>query len=824
LTPSRGQEGFDAGNIRLLPRVSVDNGGVAGVRVPSELGLRMGKQSDNAGDRAEKRAASAARRGSPRPAPSRAEVTAAVEPSQLLSRPPVAVAPGKPLALGSMLGKYRLTAVLGTGGMGTVYEAVDSLIKRKVAIKVLSPQLAAADAGVIARLLGEAQAAGKLNHPNVVTIYDVDRVADGPAKGTLYIVMELLTGGSVQDYLARRGSPGWRAATRLVAEACKALGAAHDAGLIHRDIKPSNLMLTADGHVKVTDFGLAKLESPDAAMQTTPGAILGTPAFMSPEQCRGDKLDLRTDVYSLGCAYYATLTGKPPFEAASSLQVMFAHCSAAIPDPRELSPDVPDACIEIVRKALAKDPSERYANAREMLADLRAVLGGQTVTAAHVPVTTEALEQAAASHADVSEESVWRPPLRKSRPRWMVWAASATGVLVLAGAIVFVMIRASSSSSDVAVDSPVKSAPRVVPSETEAPKQETSTEVMTQAPAPAPVAAPATAPVVANAIAASPTPAPSTPQAAPLPATLPTVVVPPDKPKPTPAQRPELPASITNSAGIKLTLIKPGKFMMGDERMPDAPKNQVTLTRPFYMGVTEVTQGQLVNVMGEMVRAKAKREELPAAFITWEEARNFCQLLSDRDEEKQAHRVYRLPTEAEWEYCCRAGSTSRYAFGDTLTPEQAVFNRKISLVQLRRGAEGGGDERPPAPPEPGRRRLAAGERPRRGEPPEEGPGPGGEQQQRPLEKAGSFSPNAWGLYDMHGSVWEWCSDWYSNKAYKEGSRVNPTGPEAGKTHVARGGCYSSPMIQCASAYRNGNPQPSLREPAYGFRVVCEIRE
>src|SRR6476661_3882737 len=253
--------------------------------------------------------------------PSSVQATAAIHAPDL-SQGPKPPSPYRALPIGSMLGKYKILSVLGHGGMGNVYATEDPLIKRKVAIKVLPPEFAR-DKSLIDRLLAEAQAAGKLTHPNVVTIYDVNHDAD-----SYFIVMELVPGGSVQDYLAKKGSPGWRAATKLVGEACKAIQAAHEIGLIHRDIKPSNLMLTSDGHVKVADFGLAKVEASDATMHTQPGTILGTPAFMSPEQCRGDKVDLRSDIYSLGCTYFAILTGKPPFEAASSMQVMFAHCSA----------------------------------------------------------------------------------------------------------------------------------------------------------------------------------------------------------------------------------------------------------------------------------------------------------------------------------------------------------------------------------------------------------------------------------------------------------------------------------------------------------------
>ena len=477
------------------------------------------------------------------------------------------------IPLGSMLGKYRICAVLGHGGMGTVYAAEDPLIKRRVAIKVLPPELAR-DSSRINRLLAEAQAAGRLNHPNVVTIHEVDQ-----ASGTYYIVMEAVSGGNLQDYLARRGSPGWRAATRITAEACKALAAAHEMGLIHRDIKPANLLLTSDGHVKVADFGLARIEASGATMNTQPGAILGTPAFMSPEQCRGEKVDHRTDIYSLGCTYYAILTGKPPFEAPSSIQVMFAHCSSPIPDPVNLNPEVPGSCAEILQKALAKAPDERYSSAREMLSDLRAVLGGTTIAstgpiflpteeALHAESTLPALPGALLDSAP----SV-RGPFNPFNPRWIAAAAGA-GVLIL-GLIGFLLLR--SPSVDPVAETSERPAKVVAPSPiAQAPKPAPTVAVSPSAALPPPVASPEPQ------IQADPEPKPDPepqPQASlqpppPTPTAIGAVQTPPVAPAP-------LAPFIANSIGQRLLLIPAGKFFMGDDKLPDAPRHEVTITKPF---------------------------------------------------------------------------------------------------------------------------------------------------------------------------------------------------------------------------------------------------
>ena len=745
-----------------------------------------------------------------------------------------------------MLGKYRLVAVLGRGGMGTVYAAEDSVIKRRVAIKVLPPEVAQ-DPSLVGRLLAEAQSAGRLNHPNVVTIYDV-----GQVDGTSFIVMEHLGGGSVQDYLTRNGSPGWRAATRLTAEASKALAAAHETGLIHRDVKPANLLLTADGHVKVADFGLAKPEAVDATMHTQPGTLLGTPAYMSPEQCRGDKVDARTDLYSLACTYYAMLTGKPPFEAASSIQVMFAHCSAPVPDPRDINGEAPDGCFEVLRKGLAKNPDERYGSAKDMLADLRAVLGGVSVARGD-PLQELAAQESRAEPSPEQGQVAHAPGSTRPIPQWLLPAGGALAGAVVVALLVFALWPSGRPRSEATALAPAAStlspaASVDVPFEPERPPipqpPHGGGQPRAHRPPPPPVLDHRPPPAEAPPDPLSPPPAETdAPQVdGPPPSAPPAVPAPPVAPESPPS------AELVNSVGQRLVLIQPGKFQMGDGKRPDAPRHEVTLTKPFYMGATEVTQGDLLKVLGPAAAGNVQREELPAAFISWDEATEFCRRLSDLPEEREAGRVYRLPTEAEWEYACRAGSETRFAFGDALTAAQANFGKKFDARlfdreggNLRRGDRPpprgsrppppSGDRRPPPGDARGRRfegrgRGGPGPGPGRpGHPPEPNdPGGGpGEPGPRPLERAGSFPGNAWGLHDMHGSVWEWCSDFYARDAYTATPRTDPTGPPVGKSHVARGGSWLSPAEQCTSAYRNANPAPAERRPVYGFRVVCEVR-
>jgi Tol biopolymer transport system component len=268
--------------------------------------------------------------------------------------------------LGTQIGSYRIDAVLGRGGMGVVYRATDTKLHRPVAIKFLSAGVA--DAQARARFRREAETASGLNHPHILTVHDV-----GEHDGRQYIVSELVDGGTLSDWAMRPRT--WRQCVDLLTGVADAIAAAHAAGVLHRDIKPGNILIGANGYAKLADFGLAKLADPGpsgarSTLKTGVGVVIGTTAYMSPEQASGQPLDARSDIFSFGGVLYELLAGQRPFEAATDLEVLKAIVHAP---PAPLPSTVPEALRTIVEKTLEKDPAERYQHMQDLVVDLRRV-------------------------------------------------------------------------------------------------------------------------------------------------------------------------------------------------------------------------------------------------------------------------------------------------------------------------------------------------------------------------------------------------------------------------------------------------------------------
>jgi serine/threonine protein kinase len=264
-------------------------------------------------------------------------------------------------------GRYEVVKELGRGTMGVVYQAHDPQIDRMVALKVLRPDRVVSQDFVL-RFLREAKAIGRISHPNIVTVYDV-----GQDRGTIYIAMEYLEGRPLNEAIKGRTLPP-EEAVRMCSEVAEALGYAHGKGIIHRDIKPSNIILTPDQRTKLTDFGIARIEDPDAAQQTQAGDILGTPVYMAPEQVMGQRADARTDLYALGVILYEMVVGKRPFGGGNIAAIFRSITHEPPEDPMKAGAFHHRELADLILKSLSKDASCRFQTGQEMAAALKACL------------------------------------------------------------------------------------------------------------------------------------------------------------------------------------------------------------------------------------------------------------------------------------------------------------------------------------------------------------------------------------------------------------------------------------------------------------------
>ena len=266
--------------------------------------------------------------------------------------------------IGKMLdNRYEILERIGTGGMAVVYKAKCHRLNRLVAVKILKADLAQ-DEDFRRRFNAESQAVAQLSHPNIVSVYDVSRGGD-----TEYIVMELIDGITLKQYMSKRGQLNWRESLHFITQIMRGLSHAHSRGIVHRDIKPQNIMILRDGSVRVADFGIACLEN---SAQTLTQEALGSVHYISPEQARGDRTDARSDIYSAGVVLYEMLTGRLPFEGDSAVSVAIQHLSSIPLAPREVKEDIPEQLELICMKAMTSDINRRYASAEMMIADLEA--------------------------------------------------------------------------------------------------------------------------------------------------------------------------------------------------------------------------------------------------------------------------------------------------------------------------------------------------------------------------------------------------------------------------------------------------------------------
>src|SRR5579872_4630676 len=261
-------------------------------------------------------------------------------------------------------GRYELSHQIARGGTAQVYLARDQLLDRPVALKVLFPELSS-DSSFVERFRREAQAAANLSHPNIVPVFDW-----GESERTYFIVMEYVDGEALSALIKAEAPLAPLRAASIASDIARALSYAHRHGVVHRDIKPGNVLLTRDGQVKVTDFGIARAVGTDDNVTQT-GLVMGTATYFSPEQAQGLGVDGRSDVYSLGVVLFEMLTARPPFSGETPVSIAYQHVREPAPTPRSINPNIPLTLEAIVLQAMAKQPSERYQSAQDFQADLQ---------------------------------------------------------------------------------------------------------------------------------------------------------------------------------------------------------------------------------------------------------------------------------------------------------------------------------------------------------------------------------------------------------------------------------------------------------------------
>lgn len=514
--------------------------------------------------------------------------------------------------IGKTIGQYHILSEIGRGGMAVVYKAEQTSLDRFVALKVLFPNFTG-DSTSVERLYREAQAAARLDHPNIVEIYEV-----GEHEGLHFIAMKYVDGEPLDAILQQGPMPPARA-LKILAQVASALDYAHRHNVVHRDIKPSNIIVSAGDRITLTDFGLAK--GTGSATLTSSGALVGTPAYMSPEQARGDEIDYRADIYSLGVVAYEMFAGRPPF-TGNPLSIIMAHASQTPPPLRQFRPDLPAGVEAAVMKALAKEPAERYATAGEFAAVLR-----QALTKPAPSPTTQPVSEAARTPAAGRSRLVWGIAGTIAVVTLIVglgaWATSQRGRLAAPPLETpSVLAAAPTESVPAVVPSPTNippaaSTPTPLPTATAAPTF-TPTASFTATPSPAPTATWTASPAPTDTPTSLPTATFTRPARTPVPAVSLSLVAPADGQAFAPDQTPVL------SWSSSRPLAGDEAYVVIIERVPPPPHSGIwydyhitrdtSLPAPRYLAETSA-DGQFTWYVQVMRGAKLENAQLQGSIV-----------------------------------------------------------------------------------------------------------------------------------------------------------------------------------------------------------------
>lgn len=663
-----------------------------------------------------------------------------------------------PLIGTTIKNEYEIVQKIGAGGMAKVYKARQKSLNRYVALKIVNEDISE-DPDLTSRFYREAEDLARLKHPNVVSVFEC-----GNDSGVYYITMEYLEGQNLLQKVRQEGRLDQLSTIKYIAPLASALSHIHDFDLVHRDVKSSNIIITLNDQPVLMDFGIAMRTDRTIYDGST---VLGTAEYMSPEQTKGQALDERTDLYSLGVVMYECLTGKVPFHGNNLTVTLNMVANDDPVPPKEMNNTVSDWMNNLVLQLLAKDRNQRVANAMELAEildkEIHTGSGGVAYKQANSRKTPKENKARATKQASQKKKNV--PQSRKKKEE-KIRSPKKVRLLIALSLLLILLFMVPVGLWYLGYLSPPG-----ISNDTETPQEGLSPELLSRYTSLAKDSFSNANYVLAFRYYSIIQESSGNPD----------------------LQKENYLKSKEGllqhlSAEIEMNSIPGGSFIMGDAEFSGdrAPGHEVLLS-PFTISSKEITMhqyvgflnshrcsedgyikgikvfdpkhlaftsGQIVLNMVETQFVLDENSEIPAFGVTWEGARMFCEFLGGR-----------LPTEAEWEYAARSASSFEYSGADN--PKQVGwFSGNTNS----------------------------------------------------LKTVGLLAPNAWNIYDMSGNVWEWCSDYYSRLYYKDSPTSNPPGPPEGEARVIRGGDFTSHKILLSSTYRSFMYDDAPTNDFIGFRM------